>query len=256
MARKRSPERDLAYEIFYKSKGTIKLTELAEKLKVKPEQIRKWKSLDKWEEKLKEKRKGGQIGNDNAKGHGAPKHNKNAETHGGYSSIDLSEIPEEDKQYIQGLTLDTEANFKNELKILLAKERDIRRKIDKLELERENKLYISRETEMLALPNLDTLELLEPEEREKRMGKLTPKLKTIQKDSKFERQQKLLQAFDRIHGRIIKLLDSIKTYQIDKERIELDKLRYELSKEKVKGAFEFDLDEELKNYVDKLENED
>lgn len=256
MARKRSPERDLSFEIYYKSKGTIKLTEIAEKLKVKPEQIRKWKSLDKWEEKLKEKRKGGQIGNDNAKGHGAPKHNKNAETHGGYSSIDLSEIPEEDKQYIQGLTLDTEANFKNELKILLAKERDIRRKIDELDLAKEDTVYIARESEMLSIPSVEELKGLQPEAAKKKMGKLTPKLKTIQRDSKFERQQKLLQAFDRIHGRIIKLLDSIKTYQIDKERIELDKLRYELSKEKVKGAFEFDLDEELKDYVDELENED
>lgn len=100
---------------------------------------------------------------------------------------------------------------------------------------------------MQAVPKPEQLEGLEPEERVERISKLQPTLKTITRDSKFERQQKLLVAFDRIHGRIIKLLDSIKTYQLDCKRIELDQQRYELSKEKVKGAFEFDLEDELED---------
>nr|DAL33054.1 MAG TPA_asm: terminase small subunit [Caudoviricetes sp.] len=247
MARERRPERDLAFELFRKSKGRLEVKEIAKKLNVKAATVSQWKYRDKWEEKLKEKRRGGQFGNKNAEGAGAPKGNKNAETHGGYSSIDLNNLPEEDQAYISNLSLDTETNFKNELQILLAKEKDIRRRLEALDYEPEDKLYLSRESEMQAVPKPEQLEGLEPEERVERISKLQPTLKTITRDSKFERQQKLLVAFDRIHGRIIKLLDSIKTYQLDCKRIELDQQRYELSKEKVKGAFEFDLEDELED---------
>lgn len=247
MARERRPERDLAFELFRKSKGRLEVKEIAKKLNVKAATVSQWKYRDKWEEKLKEKRRGGQFGNKNAEGAGAPKGNKNAETHGGYSSIDLNNLPEEDQAYISNLSLDTETNFKNELQILLAKEKDIRRRLEALDYEPEDKLYLSRESEMQAVPKPEQLEGLEPEERVERISKLQPTLKTITRDSKFERQQKLLVAFDRIHGRIIKLLDSIKTYQLDRKRIELDQQRYELSKEKVKGAFEFDLEDELED---------
>ena len=235
MARERRPERDLAFELFRKSKGRLEVKEIAKKLNVKAATVSQWKYRDKWEEKLKEKRRGGQFGN------------KNAETHGGYSSIDLNNLPEEDQAYISNLSLDTETNFKNELQILLAKEKDIRRRLEALDYEPEDKLYLSRESEMQAVPKPEQLEGLEPEEQVERLNKLQPTLKTITRDSKFERQQKLLVAFDRIHGRIIKLLDSIKTYQLDCKRIELDQQRYELSKEKVKGAFEFDLEDELED---------
>lgn len=247
MARERRPERDLAFELFRKSKGRLEVKEIAKKLNVKAATVSQWKYRDKWEEKLKEKRRGGQFGNKNAEGAGAPKGNKNAETHGGYSSIDLNNLPEEDQAYISNISLDTETNFKNELQILLAKEKDIRRRLEALDYEPEDKLYLSRESEMQAVPKPEQLEGLEPEERVERISKLQPTLKTITRDSKFERQQKLLVAFDRIHGRIIKLLDSIKTYQLDCKRIELDQQRYELSKEKVKGAFEFDLEDELED---------
>ena len=247
MARERRPERDLAFELFRKSKGRLEVKEIAKKLNVKAATVSQWKYRDKWEEKLKEKRRGGQFGNKNAEGAGAPKGNKNAETHGGYSSIDLNNLPEEDQAYMSNLSLDTETNFKNELQILLAKEKDIRRRLEALDYEPEDKLYLSRESEMQAVPKPEQLEGLEPEERVERISKLQPTLKTITRDSKFERQQKLLVAFDRIHGRIIKLLDSIKTYQLDCKRIELDQQRYELSKEKVKGAFEFDLEDELED---------
>lgn len=247
MARERRPERDLAFEIYRKSKGRIEVKELAKKLNVKAETVSQWKYRDKWEEKLKERRRGGQFGNKNAEGKGAPKGNKNAETHGGYSRIDLKSLSEEDQAYISKLSLDTEKNFKNELQILLAKEKDIRLRLEALDYEPEDKLYLSRESEMQAVPKPEQLEGLEPEEQVERLNKLQPTLKTITRDSKFERQQKLLVAFDRIHGRIIKLLDSIKTYQLDCKRIELDRQRYELSKEKVKGAFEFDLEDELED---------
>lgn len=53
MARARSPNRDKAFEIYKEHNGNIKLKDIAEQLQVKDTQIRKWKSQDKWDDKLK-----------------------------------------------------------------------------------------------------------------------------------------------------------------------------------------------------------
>lgn len=240
MARKRTPDRDIAKEIYLKSKGTLAPREIAEKLKLPSERIRKWKSEDRWEAELTKKKRGGQPGNQSAKGHGAPKGNKNAEVHGGYSAVDLENLSDEDKAYIEAITLESEQNLLTELRILRAKEKDIRRKIDALEAEPEDTLYLSRVAEMHAAYTLEELEDLEPEERAKLLNELKPKMKTITKESKFEREQKLITAFDKIHGRIIKLLDTIKGYQTDQKRLELDTLRYDLSRQKATGTIEVD----------------
>lgn len=53
MARQRSPNRDKAFEIYKASNGEKALVEIAKELNLKPSQIRKWKSQDKWDEQLK-----------------------------------------------------------------------------------------------------------------------------------------------------------------------------------------------------------
>ena len=53
MPRERSPNRDKAFEIYKLNNGEILLKDIATQLGVKDTQIRKWKSQDKWEEKLK-----------------------------------------------------------------------------------------------------------------------------------------------------------------------------------------------------------
>ncbi|WP_196595908.1 phage terminase small subunit [Pectinatus frisingensis] len=99
MARARSPERNRAFELWKESGGKMLLKDIAEKLGVSDSQIRKWKNIDKWDEKLKcnvtigkgnvtsklnsnvtihKKKHGPPTGNKNATGHGAPKGNKNA----------------------------------------------------------------------------------------------------------------------------------------------------------------------------------
>ncbi|WP_338854772.1 terminase small subunit [Clostridium perfringens] len=53
MARARSPNRDKAFEIYKDHDGDIKLIDIARELNIKDSQIRKWKSQDSWDEKLK-----------------------------------------------------------------------------------------------------------------------------------------------------------------------------------------------------------
>ncbi|HEK9103318.1 TPA: terminase small subunit [Bacillus pseudomycoides] len=52
MARQRSPDRDKAFEIYKTSKGEKPLIDIAAELNLKPSQIRKWKSQDKWDEQM------------------------------------------------------------------------------------------------------------------------------------------------------------------------------------------------------------
>lgn len=88
MPRKRSPNRDKAYEIYKEHGGKITNREIANLLGEDEKVVAVWKSRDKWNDVQQSKkscttnRKGGQPGNKNAAGHGAPKKNSNAEKHG------------------------------------------------------------------------------------------------------------------------------------------------------------------------------
>lgn len=85
MARPRSPKRSKALTMWLKSHREMKLVEIAAKLNVSDSLVRKWKSLDQWDEipHLPGKR-GAPYRNRNAVGNkgGAPKENQNAVKHG------------------------------------------------------------------------------------------------------------------------------------------------------------------------------
>ncbi len=151
MAKARSPERDKVRRAWLESGGTMTAKQLAEQFGVRAEQVRKWKSLDNWQADLdaqKPKRKrGGQPGNKNAVGAGAPVGNKNAETHGAYSTVRLCDLPQEQREYIEGITLDTETNMLAELQTLITKEADLQNKIAALEHGDPAALYIDRVVE-------------------------------------------------------------------------------------------------------------
>lgn len=84
----------------------MKLIDIAKQLSVSEGTIRCWKSRYKWGNATLQKKKrnaakhrGGQPGNKNAVGHGAPKKNKNAEKHGFFSKY----LPEETFSIIQDI---------------------------------------------------------------------------------------------------------------------------------------------------------
>ena len=70
-------------------------------------------------------------------------------------------------------------------------------------------------------------------------------MKTVIKSSPFERALKLEVEWNKTHGRILKLLDTIKSYQLENERISLDKKRYVLMKQKITGGYEIGEDGEI-----------
>lgn len=288
MARERSPERDKARKLWLDSGGKLTAKEIAEETGAKPEQVRKWKSLDRWQalldEQLSTRKRGGQPGNQNAAGAGAPIGNANAETHGAYSAVRLADLPPEQRAYIEGITLDTEANMLIELQLLIAKETDLQNKITTLEGGNPDTLYIDRVVEMrvpkgeerlksqqekldaLTRERDDLLWDMEGESphtkaQEKRLEKLQREvaglqdivsdaendrenaafkvnMQTVIKASTFDRVMKLEAESNKIHGRIIKLLDSIKAYELESKRVRLEERKYNLAKQRLSGAFD------------------
>lgn len=294
MARERSPARDEARRIWLDSGGTMTARQVADSVGVKPEQVRKWKSMDGWQAALEAqkppRKRGGQPGNKNAAGAGAPLGNRNAETHGAYTAVRLDDLQPEQRAYIEGLTLDTERNMLAELQLLIAKETDLQNKIAALEGATPDSLYIDRVVEMRTpkgqerlKQQREKLEALQREEdsllwdmdaesgkpptrqQEKKLERLQREIAALQdttgdrareleenaynvtmqtviKASAFDRAMKLEAELNKIHGRIIKLLDSIKGYELECRRVRLEERKYNLAKQKLTGAFEVDPD--------------
>ena len=111
MARARDPNRNKAFEIYKEHKGNIDLVEIASQLNISPGTVRGWKSKDSWNDKLNgtfqkntersKRKRGGQPGNKNAKGHGGtgPPVNKNAEKYGFFSKY----LPDETKEIFDAI---------------------------------------------------------------------------------------------------------------------------------------------------------
>ncbi|GHU42239.1 hypothetical protein FACS1894111_05840 [Clostridia bacterium] len=244
MARAKNPDREKAKKQWIESGGKVTIKELATAYSVPEQRIRKWKSIDKWQQDLTEpkpvqqtKERGGQKGNQNAAGGGAPKGNSNAETHGAYARVHLESLTTEERAYIEGLTLESEANMLRELQLLFAKERDLTRKIKEYESADPNTLYIDRVVEMFA-PKGKEGNGESGNNRSKEELKTT--MRTVIKASPFERAMKLEAEYNKNHGRILKLIDSMRAYEVDKKRIDLDERKHTLTKQRLSGEYNID----------------
>lgn len=109
MPRARSQKRTIAYQLWIDSGKKRKLKDIAAELDVSESQIRKWKNQDNWngnvtnpKSNVTKRKSGGQPGNRNSVGHGAPKKNKNAEKYGFFSKY----LPEETVSIIQEMPSD------------------------------------------------------------------------------------------------------------------------------------------------------
>ena len=153
---KRSEERKQAERMYLESKGNIKLVEIAEKLGLPDNKVRKWKSLDNWEGKLhptkadnskkkpverstKEKgsvprKRGAPKGNTNAKGNKGnpnPQNPPDQTKHGGYSSVYWDVLDDEEKGLIDEIPKDEEELLIEQIQLFSVRERRIMQAINK-----------------------------------------------------------------------------------------------------------------------------
>lgn len=162
MARQRNPDRDKAMKIWLNSKGDKPLVDIAKQLEVSASTIRKWKSQDKWADKLKgsapiSKRSApfdSLKKNKNAAGNSggsAPPGNKNALTTGQYETIMLDQLSDDERAIFEGVTDDPLITINTEIRRLKVRQYRISKRIsdvaqgmDDIEVQTYNKIKQKR----------------------------------------------------------------------------------------------------------------
>lgn len=144
MGRKPSVKRLKAKEIWLESYKKMKLKDIAEKLKVSEQQIRKWKSEDKWDLEPTPRRigkngkplgrpKGSGLGKQNALGNkgGCPAYgNKNAVKTGEFEKIFFDTLSVEEMKLINNIHYDKILALEKEVAILTVREHRMLKRIE------------------------------------------------------------------------------------------------------------------------------
>ncbi len=267
MGRKRNPERDQSLQRYIDSGGKMTLDELAAAAGVPKARISKWKSEDKWEERLKEapKKKGGQRGNKNAAGRTPKKDgNKNAVTHGAFAQAGVEDIDQKTAEEIKAIKPgESLKRMTEELQSLLVRKAYLEGLLGQYtDPSAEGAFYADKLVHMTVPKTIeevqgeqdsgiDTGQVKDPEGGTE---KLKTAMKTIIKSSAFDRAMKVEAELNRLHGRIIKLIDSIKSYEMEDRRLRLDERKYQLAKQKLTG--EIIIDDETEEIIDDLMDDD
>lgn len=263
MARQRNPERIKSLERYIAAEGKVTTAELAKAANVSEAQIRKWKSQDKWDDMLNKipKKKGGQIGNQNARGKTPKKNgNKNAETHGIYSAVCYENlIDSELAEKIKSFKPNSKELINEEIRSLLLKAAYLEEKLSEYNKADENTFYTDRIVEMIApktaedkeKENDEGIKIPEAKDPERDKGYKTT-IKSIMKSSAFERARKIEDELNKVHGRIIKLIDSKKSHEIEERRLSLEERRLKLLEDKARGVIDDEPEEEGAIEVDEI----
>lgn len=259
MGRPRNPERDKSMQRYLDADGKIETMELAKLAGVPEVRIRKWKSEDKWEEALKNKprKRGGQKGNKNAAGKTPAKNgNKNAVTHGAFAQAGLDDIPPEQAEEIRNMTTpEAMPHMMNELKALYIRKAYLEKLLAEYEAPEAGGFYTDKIVHMIVPKSVEDKQAeeatgivagaaVDPEAAGQQPESYKTAMKSIIKSSPFDRAMKVEAELNKLHGRIIKQLDSIKAYEMENRRLQLEEQRIKLMKQKLIGEIEINPEDE------------
>ncbi len=142
MARARSPCSIEAEKLYHEG---MKLVDIAKKIGVPSSTVRRWKSTQKWDVdkseqgKKKETERSDKRKPNARKSKGAPKGNKNAETHGAYSEVYWDALDDEELDLIDNMAGVEEEQLIMQLQMFSIRERRFMKNIKKYqEIEQEN----------------------------------------------------------------------------------------------------------------------
>ena len=247
MGRPRNPQRDLSLERYVENDGKISTAELAKLAGVPESRIRKWKSEDKWDEALKKKprKRGGQKGN------------KNAVTHGAFAQAGFEDIPPEKAEEIRNMkTAEAMPHMMAELQALYLRKAYLEKLLAEYEAPEAGGFYTDKIVHMIVPKSMEDKQAEEstgiaageaedPEAIEGQQGEcFKTAMKSIIKSSPFDRAMKVEAELNKLHGRIIKQLDSIKAHEMESRRLQLEERRLELMKQKLTGEIDIDPEDE------------
>lgn len=198
----------------------MKYEEIAERYGVTINTVKSWKTRYKWSKdnekgvqtKNKEvcKQKGGQPGNQNAAGHGAPAGNKNAVKTGEFEALFFDVLEEDERRLISMVQLDKEQLLLQEIQLLTVRERRMLKRIEDLKNTADN------------------------QKEEKAVGMTAVKFKSSTEEDTVEyigtlsQIQAIEDALTRVQARKQKAIDSLHRYGFDDARQELEIIKVEL----------------------------
>ena len=221
MARAPDARMKQARDLFLEGKKMIEISEL---LKIPEGTIRSWKNRYDWDnatlQKRKRnvaKRKGGQPGNKNALGAGAPEKNKNAVTTGEFETLLFDCLNLEEQRLVQAVPEDKQALLMQEIQLLTVRERRMLKRIELLRnaANEENKLAAG-ETGMTAVGHKKGLE----KDKETDLFEYRGKLGQI---------QNIEDALTRVQARKQAAIDALHRYGVDDARLELETMKVDLA---------------------------
>ncbi|MFD5020228.1 phage terminase small subunit [Paenibacillus sp. NPDC058367] len=266
MARERSPERDKAKKMWLVSSGTMKLKDIAAALSIPDSKVRKWKTMDNWEDELKGSvppvskgsvpiemkgnvphrgapkgnrnavgnRGGAPPGNKNAKGNsggaGGPLGNKKAVTTGEHETIWFDALTETEQQLIDQVDTDPIIQANESLYLLTIRERRMMHRIKSL-------MDGLSETERSVLYEMKAIkEVAEIHDEKTGITKKIPHSRNEMMESKIEEKVfrkiddivKLEEALTRIQDKKIRAIELKNRLTDDEKRIRIETMEYEL----------------------------
>lgn len=274
MARKANPQRAESLKRFLESRGKISLDDLAQQAGVPKRTISKWKCEDKWNEQLEKqpKKKGGQPGNKNAAGKTPKKNgNRNAVTHGAYMQLSYDDIPEEQAETIRNLDGSSKDHLAEELQALLLRREYLQRQLEKYTSEENQKtFYVDKIVHMIVPKSFEEIqreddagiesgEAEDPELSGRKAAggaeKMKTAMKSIIKASPFDRAMKIQAELTKVDGRILKAIDSMKAYEIEDRRIQIEQSKYELARQRLTGEIDI-RDDGVEEVIDDILDDD
>lgn len=208
----------------------MKLIEISEKLGVPEGTVRSWKNRYKWNNATlqKEKRnvarkKGGQPGNKNAKGHGGtgPPGNKNAVKTGEFEALFFDTLDSDEQKLIRTVQSDKEQLLLQEIQLLTVRERRMLKQIDRLRQLEEQKTTTDSEEEHIPM-GMSVTEFSSGIEK----GKLTELRKY---EGILGQIQSIEDALTRVQARKQKAIETLHKFGYDDAKLELATMQLEFA---------------------------
>ena len=214
MARAPDARMEQARELFLEGK---KLIEISELLRIPEGTIRSWKNRYDWDNATLQKkrnvakRKGGQPGNKNALGAGAPENNKNAVTTGEFETLLFDCLDSDERRLAEAVPQDKEQLLLQEIQLLTVRERRMLKRIENL-----------RQADFTTVSKKTGIE----------KGKRTD----LSEDRATLGQiQNIEDALTRVQARKQAAIDSLHRYGVDDARLEIELMRLDLQALKLGG---------------------
>ena len=215
-----------ARELFLEGK---KLIEISELLQIPEGTIRSWKNRYKWNcnvannKRNVAKRKGGQPGNKNALGAGAPERNKNAVTTGEFETLLFDCLDQEERKLVRAVPEDKMQLLLQEIQLLTVRERRMLKRIELLRSSPDEKgIAAYGDGGMTAMSHKKGVEKDEYTDIFEYKGKLG-------------QIQAVEDALTRVQARKQRAIEALHKFGYDDARLELETMKIELTALKMGG---------------------